>query len=77
MPTGCVKFYKETEGSSFIAPDGEPGQADVYIHSSTLRRTRIEKLEPGMKVKFEIQTYISGGRPRARNIKLIENEATA
>jgi cold shock CspA family protein len=76
MPTGHVKFYKQNS-YGFIVPDGELGERDVYVHWATLRRARIEKLEPGQKVQFEIQPNISGGRPRARHIEIIENGAAA
>lgn len=78
MRTETVKFFKADGSYGFLTPDGEPGQPDVYVHWATLRRARIDELEKGQKVQFEIQpNMISGGRPRARYIKIIGNEAAA
>lgn len=49
---GTVKWFNQTEGFGFIAP--ENGGKDVFVHISALERAGIRQLENNQKVKFEV-----------------------
>ncbi len=66
MPTGTVKFFNETKGFGFIAPDD--GAKDVFVHVSALERSGISMLREGDKVSFEVVT--DRGKPAASNIQM-------
>lgn len=65
MPTGTVKFFNETKGFGFIAPDD--GSKDVFVHVTALERAGISTLREGDKVSFEVVT--DRGKPAASNIQ--------
>jgi CspA family cold shock protein len=48
---GVVKWFSAEKGYGFITPDN--GQ-DVFVHYSAIQMSGYKKLEPGMKVEFEI-----------------------
>jgi cold shock protein len=48
---GAVKWFEPEKGYGFIAPDG--GGKDVFIHITALRRSGINALEPGQRVRVE------------------------
>ena len=50
MVQGTVKFFNETKGFGFIAPDD--GGKDVFVHANDLDGERITE---GDKVEFEIE----------------------
>ncbi len=53
MRTGTVKWFNETKGFGFIAPqDGSP---DVFVHYSVINSTGFKKLIEGQQVEFESQ----------------------
>ena len=52
MATGVVKWFNAAKGFGFITPD--LGPCDVFVHVSALAAARIEKLEPGDRVEFEL-----------------------
>jgi cold shock protein len=49
---GAVKWFEPDKGYGFIAPDG--GGKDVFIHITALRRSGIEELETGQRVRVEV-----------------------
>jgi cold shock protein len=49
---GAVKWFEPDKGYGFIAPDG--GGKDVFIHITALRRSGIEMLGPGQRVRAEV-----------------------
>jgi CspA family cold shock protein len=53
MRNGTVKWFNETKGFGFIAP--EDGSADVFVHYSVIQATGFKKLVEGQAVEFEAQ----------------------
>jgi CspA family cold shock protein len=53
MRMGTVKWFNETKGFGFIAP--EDGSADVFVHYSVIQSTGFKKLAEGQQVEFESQ----------------------
>ena len=52
MPTGRVKFFNSDRGYGFISPDG--GGKDVFIHITALRRSGVNALGPGQRVRVDV-----------------------
>ncbi|MEK7368243.1 MAG: cold-shock protein [Planctomycetes bacterium RIFCSPLOWO2_12_FULL_50_35] len=52
MATGTVKWFNDTKGFGFIAPDD--GGKDVFVHQSTIEAQGFRSLSEGDKVKFEV-----------------------
>ena len=49
---GAVKWFEPEKGYGFISPDG--GGKDVFIHITALRRSGVNALEPGQRVRVEV-----------------------
>ncbi len=49
---GAVKWFEPGKGYGFIAPDG--GGKDVFVHVTALRRSGIEALGPGQRVRVGV-----------------------
>lgn len=69
MINGTVKFYNETKGYGFIAPD--EGGNDVFVHASALERSGLRGLAEGQKVSFEVVADRRSGKNAAENIKAL------
>jgi len=61
METGTVKFFNESKGFGFIAPDN--GNKDLFVHSTSLQNGPINE---GDKVEFEVGEGQKG--PCAENV---------
>ncbi len=64
MTIGTVKFYNQTKGFGFIAP--EDGSKDVFVHVSAVEHSGMGALAEGQKVAFDVQTEARG--PKAVNL---------
>ena len=66
MTNGIVKFFNESKGFGFIAP--EDGGKDVFVHATALEAAGIRSLSEGQKVTFDSQPDARGAK--AVNLKL-------
>jgi len=53
MPTGTVKWFNNTKGYGFIAPDD--GGKDVFVHISAVERAGLTGLTDDQKIEYELQ----------------------
>lgn len=67
MATGTVKWFNETKGYGFIAPEGS--SKDVFVHISAVQRSGLQGLKDGQKVTFDIEAG-RDGRESAINLSV-------
>jgi CspA family cold shock protein len=65
MPKGKVKWFNQTKGYGFIAPD--EGDKDVFVHITAVRDSGMQNLEEDQEVEFEIVE--KDGKASAENLK--------
>ena len=65
MPMGKVKWFNQTKGYGFIAPD--EGDKDVFVHITAVRDSGMQNLEEDQEVEFEIVE--KDGKSSAENLK--------
>ena len=53
MPIGTVKFFNESKGYGFIAPEG--GGNDAFVHSSAVERAGMSTLNQDQRVSYELE----------------------
>ena len=53
MKKGTVKWFNESKGYGFIAP--EDGSSDVFVHFSAIQGSGFKTLTEGQKVTFDVQ----------------------
>jgi len=65
--TGTVKWFNETKGFGFIAPDD--GSADVFVHFRAIVSDGFKTLAEGQKVSFNVE---QGGKgPQAADVTVL------
>ncbi|HED03938.1 MAG TPA: cold-shock protein [Candidatus Fraserbacteria bacterium] len=64
MRTGTVKWFNDAKGFGFIQQDN--GEADVFVHFSSIQGDGFKTLREGQKVEFDIEDSAKG--PRAVNV---------
>lgn len=67
MATGKVKWFNETKGYGFIAPDG--GGSDVFVHISAVERAGLRSLKENQAVSYEVTTDRKSGKLSADQIR--------
>ena len=67
MAKGTVKWFNETKGYVFIAPEG--GKKDVFVHISAVQASGMQALRDGQQVSFDTEPDRMGKGPKAVNIK--------
>ena len=50
MPKGKVKWFNQTKGYGFIAP--EDGDNDMFVHITAVRNSGMNNLEEDQEVEF-------------------------
>ena len=66
MTTGTVKFFNESKGYGFIAPDG--GGNDAFVHVTAVERAGMRTLRENQRVSYELQED-RRGKMAAVNLK--------
>lgn len=69
MATGTVKFFNDTKGFGFIAPD--EGGADVFVHISAVERSGIGNIREGQKLSYEAVRDPRKGKVAAENLRAL------
>jgi cold shock protein len=64
---GTVKWFNGEKGFGFITPDG--GDADVFVHFSSIVGSGYRNLEENQRVEFEITQGQRG--PQAGNVRAL------
>ena len=70
MTTGTVKFFNESKGYGFIAPDG--GGNDAFVHISAVENSGMRTLRENQRVSYELQED-RRGKMAAVNLKAAED----
>ena len=65
MPKGKVKWFNQTKGYGFIAP--EEGDKDVFVHITAVRDSGMQNLVEDQEVEFELVE--KDGKTSAENLK--------
>ena len=65
MPIGTVKFFNESKGYGFIAPEG--GGNDAFVHISAVERAGMSTLSQDQRVSYELEED-QRGKMRAVNL---------
>jgi len=72
MTTGTVKFFNESKGYGFIAPDG--GGNDAFVHMTAVERAGMRSLRENQRVSYDLQQD-TRGKMSAVNLKDAEETA--
>ena len=64
MASGTVKWFNDSKGYGFIAP--EDGGKDLFVHHSSISGDGFKTLAEGAKVEFESREGEKG--PEATNV---------
>ena len=70
MTTCTVKFFNESKGYGFIAPDG--GGNDASVHISAVERSGMRSLRQDQRVTYDLQQD-NRGKMSAVNLKSAED----
>ena len=65
MTTGTVKWFNDSKGFGFIAPEG--GGEDLFVHFSAIQGQGFKTLNEGQRVAFDITQGPKG--KQASNIR--------
>lgn len=74
MTTGTVKFFNESKGYGFIAPDG--GGNDAFVHISAVERSGMQSLRENQRVSYDLEED-RRGKMAAVNLKAADDQSGA
>ena len=74
MTTGTVKFFNESKGYGFIAPDG--GGNDAFVHISAIENSGMQTLHENQRVSYDLEQD-RRGKMAAVNLKDATDTAAA
>ena len=66
MPIGTVKFFNESKGYGFIAP--EDGGSDAFVHITDVERAGMRTLDKDQRVSYELEQD-QRGKTKAVNLQ--------
>jgi cold shock protein len=67
MANGTVKWFNDSKGYGFIAPD--EGSKDLFVHHSSIAGDGFKSLAEGARVEYEQREGAKG--PEATNVTLV------
>ena len=67
MASGTVKWFNDSKGYGFIAPEG--GGKDLFVHHSNIAGEGFKTLAEGARVEYEQRDGAKG--PEATNVVLV------
>ena len=74
MTTGTVKFFNESKGYGFIAPDG--GGNDAFVHISDVESSGMRSLRENQRISYDLKQD-NRGKMSATNLKVVDADASA
>jgi CspA family cold shock protein len=69
MPVGTVKFFNDSKGYGFIAPDD--GGQDAFVHITAVERAGMRTLSQNQKVSYDLEQD-QRGKTSAVNLQAVE-----
>ena len=73
MTTGTVKFFNESKGYGFIAPDG--GGNDAFVHISDVESSGMRSLRENQRISYDLKQD-NRGKMSATNLKAVDADAS-
>lgn len=70
MTVGTVKFFNDSKGFGFIAPDG--GGNDAFVHVSAVERAGMRSLHQDQRISYDLEQD-NRGKMSAVNLKSAED----
>jgi CspA family cold shock protein len=55
---GIIRWFDARRGYGFIIPEG--GGPDVFLHRRVLQRSRLRRITPGVRVRYEAEETAVG-----------------
>lgn len=66
---GTVKWFSNTRGYGFIAPEG--GGSDIFVHFSNVQMDGYKTLHENELVEFEVGTIEKNGRAMSNALEIV------
>ena len=74
MPIGTVKFFNESKGYGFIAPDG--GGKDAFVHVTAVERAGMRSLRQDQRISYDLEQD-QRGKTAAVNLQTADGTSAA